>query len=825
MPSARTLCTLIAILSANSFVRAGDPAPAAPLPAPARLTVTPAEFTIVGADNHQLLLVAGSAKGQSEARTVDYSRQATYTTSDAKVASVSGTGMVVPHGDGTAEIRARFGDQEAVAHVTVREFEVEPRVSFTKQIVPLFNKLGCSAGGCHGKASGQNGFKLSLLGFDPKFDYAAVVEEARGRRVFPASPASSLLLLKGAGLVPHGGGKRLVKDSTDYEVMLRWIRQGTPPGTDRDPSVVALECSPKSVVLGRNAEFQVIVTARYSDGSSRDVTLDSHFKSNELTLATVDGAGLVQTEANSGDTAIMARYMGQVAVCGVTVPLNDTPIAEKALDLPKRNYIDNLVQAKWRKLNVAPSPVADDSTFFRRAHVDAIGTLPTPAEVRAFLDDQDPEKRVKLIDKLLARGEYADFWAMKWGDILRNKRGGDRDHMRGTYAFHAWIRNALATNMPYDQFVRNIIAAQGTVDQHPPVIWYRTVRNPTHQTNDTAQLFLGTRISCAQCHHHPYEKWSQDDYYQLQAFFARMGRKEGEISQEPAIFVRPDGAVHNPQTRKLMQARGLDGPAVVVGEDEDPRQKLVDWMADPKNPFFARALANRYWAHFMGRGLVEPIDDMRATNPPSNPELLDALAQDFIDHKFDIKHLVRTIMTSTAYQLSCEPIPENVNDQQNYARAYPRRLLAEVMLDGINQVTGTQESFGGLPKGSRAIQLPDESVGSYFLDVFGRPTRETPCECERPKEANLAQALHLLNSGDVQGKLGNAGGRLTALLKDKKSDAEVLEELYLAAYARRPTADEARKVLVYLAEEKDRKAAFEDVLWALLNSKEFLFNH
>jgi hypothetical protein len=463
--------------------------------------------------------------------------------------------------------------------------------------------------------------------------------------------------------------------------------------------------------------------------------------------------------------------------------------------------------------------------FLRRAYLECIGTLPTPEEVRTFLDDTDSKKREKAVDRILARNEYADFWALKWGDLLRNQRKGDKDQQRGTYAFHAWIRNAFATNMPYDQFVRNIIAAQGTVDQHPPVIWYRTVRNLTHQTNDTAQLFLGTRINCAQCHHHPYEKWSQDDYYQLQAFFGRMGRKSGEVAQEPAIFVRPDGDVRNPATGKVMAARGLDGPAVTIGIEEDPRQKLVDWMVAKDNPFFARAISNRLWGHFLGRGLVDPVDDMRVTNPPSNPELLDAMAKDLVEHQYDLKHLIRAIMLSSTYQLSSEPNEGNLHDQQNYARAYPRRLLAEVMLDALSSITGVQENFPGLPKGTRAIQLPDESIASQFLDTFGRPTRETACECERPREANLAQALQLLNSTDLQNKVAAPQGRLAALLKEIKTDAALIEEVYLLVYGRKPREKEVATVQAYLAEQKDRKAAFEDLLWALLNTKEFLFNH
>jgi hypothetical protein len=517
--------------------------------------------------------------------------------------------------------------------------------------------------------------------------------------------------------------------------------------------------------------------------------------------------------------------MGQVDVCRISIPMADSTPSVAWPELPRQNYIDDLVQAKWKKLNLVPSPLADDASFLRRAFLDGIGTLPTLIEIREFLADKDPKKREKWVDRILARNEYADFWSVKWGDLLRNQRKGQKDHQRGTFAFHAWIRNALAINMPYDQFVRSILAAQGTVDQHPPVIWYRTVRNLTHQTNDTAQLFLGTRINCAQCHHHPYEKWSQEDYYQLQAFFARMGRKAGEIAQEPAIFVRADGNVRNPANGKIMQPRGLDGPDLIIGEDEDPRQKLVDWMVQPDNPFFARAICNRLWGHFLGRGLVEPVDDIRITNPPSNPELLDALARDFVAHKFNLKHVIRTIMVSTTYQLAAEPNPNNIHDQQNYARAYPRRLLAEVMLDAISQVTGIQENFAGLPQGTRTIQLPDESVQSYFLDVFGRPTRETPCECERPREANLAQALHILNSNEVQTKVVSPNGRLAAMLTENKSDPALIEELYLLAFARLPRPNETKTVVDYIAQQKDRKTAFEDLLWAMLNTKEFLFNH
>ena len=814
----RRFAMFVALSIFPIVVSAAEPVASTSTPVPTVLRVLPAEATLRGGDALQRLLVLNRAGA-------DESRRVAYRSSDPSVASVTLDGVVSPRGDGSAEIIATLGDQSVTARVTVEGFGVERPVGFRNQVLPIFTKAGCNTGGCHGKASGQNGFKLSLLGFEPEFDYDAIVKEARGRRLFPARPEQSLLLLKSVAAVPHGGGRRFTAGSTEFEILKRWIEQGAPPGSPSDPSVVRVECQPKEATVGLRGDQQVLVTAHYSDGTRRDVTREAQFKSNEPDIARVDEQGLVHTDAATGETAIMARYMGRVDVCRVTIPLPPADSSSPRPELPIGNYVDNLIRAKWEKLNLVPSPLTDDSTFLRRAYLDAIGTLPTPDEARAFLADTSPTKRAAWVDKLLTRPEYADFWAVKWGDLLRNKRGGQREHQRGTYAFHAWIRNALASNMPYDRFVRSIIAAQGTVDQHPPVIWYRTVRNLTHQTNDTAQLFLGTRINCAQCHNHPYEKWSQEDYYRLQAFFGRVGKKSGEIAQEPAIYVKADGVVRHPKTGKAMAPRGLDGPEVTFGEDEDPRQGLVDWMASPDNPYFARAMANRLWGHFLGRGLVEPIDDMRATNPPSDPELLDALARDFVEHKFDVKHVIRTIMTSTAYQLSSEPTPGNIQDRQNYARAYPRRLSAEVMLDAICQVTGTLEEFNGLPKGTRTIQLPDESIPSYFLDVFGRPQRETPCECERPREADLAQALELLNSDPLQSKVGAARGRLARLIEAKAPDPAIVEEIYLAALGRVPRPAEAENLLAYIADQKDRKAALEDIEWAVLNTKEFLFNH
>ena len=819
-----TLTLLIGLAGFASSIRADEKTDP---PIPASLSINPAEFAIQGADNVQRLLISGKASKGAGAVAFDYSRHATYESSNAAIAVVTKDGVVIPKGNGTVQIRASFRpanrDREGDGDRFQRE---QAPVSFRNQVVPILTRHGCNSGGCHGKQLGTEQLQAVAAGLRHRFRFqrpgqgssrptsdarragqqpAFAQGDRRGSpRRRPAHEARQFRIRTAAPLGPARHAQRIRQGSAGHAH--RMLRR-RPASSACMPSNSCW--SPRSIRMA----------------PSRDVTHEAQFKSNEINLVSVDDAGLMQTVGSTGDTSVMARYMGQVDVCNLSIPLAAVPANAPVVVIPKKNYIDERVQAKWQELKLTPSPLADDATFLRRAYLDAIGTLPTPAEVREFLADKSPNKREQVIDHLLSRNEYADFWAVKWGDLLRNQRHGQKEQQRGTFAFHAWIRNAFASNMPYDKFVRNIIAAQGTVDQHPPVIWYRTVRNLTHQTNDTAQLFLGTRINCAQCHHHPYEKWSQDDYYQLQAFFARMGRKAGEIAQEPAIFVKLDGQVRNPVTNKLMQPRGLDGPALDISEDDDPRHKLVDWMAAPENPFFARALANRMWAHFMSRGLVEPVDDLRVTNPPTNPELLDALAQDFIKHKFDVKHLIRSIMTSSTYQLSSEPHVGNLHDKQSYARAYPRRLLAEVMLDAISNVTGVQENFGGLPKGTRAIQLPDESVGSYFLDTFGRPTRETPCECERPREANLAQALHLLNSGEVQNKIASGNGRIALLFKAKKSDAEIVEELYLLALGRLPRPEEQRSVLAYVAAESDRKAALEDVLWAILNTKEFLFNH
>ena len=715
------------------------------------------------------------------------------------VAQIEG-GKVSPKADGKAVYEVLVDDPVAKTpvkgsvEVSVQNFTKERVIHFTNEIEPILTKAGCNSGGCHGKQSGQNGFALSLLGFDTLKDYEAIVREGRGRRIFPAAPAQSLLLTKATGIVPHGGGHRFDAQSREYALVLRWINQGAPKGKDDDAHVDRIDVFPHDRVLLDSKTQQLRVVAHYTDDSTEDVTGRAEYKSQQPDILSVEGHGAVTALRIDGEGAIMVRYAGLVDVARLTIPFSrGLPDAAYAHFKPK-NYVDDLVLQKWKKLGVAPSPLCTDEEFIRRAFLDALGTLPTPDEVRQFLDDSAPNKREYLIDRILERPEYAEYWAQLWGDLLRNKREGD-EQKRGTFAFAGWIRNSFVQNKPYDQFVREILTAQGEVGDNPPVNWYRHVRNQTHLVNDTSQLFLGTRVACANCHNHPYEKMSQDDYWGFAAFFSRVGKKQGDVPADQAVFVQRTGETSNPRTGKQMKPKGLMGPQYDYVRGEDPRIKLVDWMTAPDNPYFSKALANRMWGQVMGVGLVNAVDDMRVTNPPSNPALLDALAKDFVDHKFDRKHILRTILKSEVYSLSSNPIKENASDHQNFARYKPKRMAAEVLLDAVGEVTGAPERFGGFPQGTRAIDLPDQGVGNYFLTTFGRSGRETACECERSYAPNLSQTLHLMNSPEIQGKIADGKGILSKLLNDKKSSTEIVGELFLRALSRKPTANEKKEAV------------------------------
>ncbi len=786
-----------------------------------------------GADARQQLLVTAKFNSGWQC---DFTRQVTYETVPSGIVQVEKSGLLTPLADGKATITAKSAEGlVATLPVTVEKFKAVEPINFPNQIVPIFTKNGCNGGGCHGKSSGQNGFKLSLLGFEPTEDYEHLVKEARGRRLFPASPTRSLLLMKGAASLPHGGGKRLDLASDDYKFLVRWIAQGMPYGKTNDPTVARIEVIPKERTMQLGGEQQLVVLAHYTDGSIHDVTRGALFEANDKDLAKTSETGRITVFDKPGDVAVMVRYQAQASVFRATIPLG-APVEKLPL---AKTFIDELIFKKLKIVGMPPSEISDDATFVRRACVDIAGRLPTPEETKAFLSDSNPAKRDQLIDKLLDSPDYADNFANKWSALLRNKRV-EATHKHGTYAFHSWIRDSLVMNKPYDQFVREIIGASGEIGNNPAVAWYRQVNNNTAQLEDTAQLFLGQRLQCAQCHHHPFEKWSQQDYYSFGAFFAQVSRKPGTQPGEEMVFhKRGLSTMTNKKTKLPAKPAGLGAPPLELSPDDDPRQALADWMSAKDNRFFARALVNRYWKHFLNRGLVEPEDDMRDTNPATNPELLEAMAKNFVESGYDLKKLVRTICCSQVYQLSAIPNKFNEVDKHYFSRYYPKRMTAEVLFDAVNQVTRSDSKFDGLPVGTRAVQLPDNSfnASSYFLTVFGRPDSSTSCECERSQDASLAQSLHLLNSKDVQEKLTNDKGRAALLAGDTSNSEEFkIRELYFWAFAREPDAKEIALAKSHLEKKpvvKDgkpdeataKRQAYEDILWALLNTKEFLFNH
>lgn len=702
-------------------------------------------------------------------------------------------------------------------------------VSFTNDVVPIFTKAGCNAGPCHAKApAGQNGFRLSLLGFEPADDHEHLVTEGRGRRVSLVAPEESLLLLKASARVPHGGGRRLAEDSAAYATLRRWIEEGARCDTATAPRIEGLAVEPREATVALGDVLRLHVHARYADGTTRDVTETALYESNDTARVTVDESGGVRVGSTPGRAAIMIRYQGRVAVAAFGIPQGP------AVDVPApRNFVDELVFANLGRLGIPPSLPCDDATFLRRVSLDVTGSLPTAETARAFLESTDPDKRDVLVETLLRSPEYADFFAAKWTALLKNRRD-DASDMVSNFAFHAWVRDGLLANKPYDQFVRELLGATGTVVGSPPVAWYKRVKDPKEQIEDVAQLFLGVRMQCAQCHHHPFERWSQDDYYGLAAFFSQVGRKPSGIRGEDLIFhKRGPAGMANPRTAALVRPAGLGAAAVPIPPDDDPRLRLADWMADPANPFFAPAVANRYWKHFFGRGLVEPEDDIRETNPPTNPELLDALAAHVVSSGFDLKELVRAIVRSRTYQLG-SATAENARDLQNFSHVAPRRLPAEVLLDALDRVAETTTTFANLPPGTRAIALPDNSYNAStpFLKVFGRPDNASACECERASSPSLAQSLHLINAGDVKAKLAADQGRAARYAREARPVAESFRELVLVAYAREPRPEEVAIAEAYVAEAGTgaevaaaRRERFEDLVWAVVNTKEFLFNH
>lgn len=791
-------------------------APTAPVTS---IEVYPATIALTSPRAEQRL---GVLAKHADGRQWDHTRTAKLTSDTPKIVTIE-NGIARPVGDGDGTLTVEVGGKTATVSVKVSGMKAERSVEFTRAIVPILTRAGCNQGACHGASLGRGGFRLSLRGYDPDFDHPQIVQSAEGRRVVLSDPERSILLQKPAGLMDHAGGERLRASSREYDTLRRWIEDGAPAPTAKDPTVTKLEIWPPARVLVVGEQQQLLARVVWSDGLVEDVTPLVSFDAINEGVAAVTPAGLV-TAKGLGESFVMARFQGQATVAQVTLPYGLKP---DDTGFTPRNFIDEKLAQKWKSLGLSPSPLCSDEEFIRRVYLDAIGTLPTPDEIKAFLASKDASKRDKLIDAVLNRPEFVDFWAYKWGDLLRINRDVLQD--KGMWAFHNWVRASLRDNLPMDKMVRDIITAEGSTFLDGPANYYQTARTPADWSETTVQLFLGIRIQCAKCHQHPFEKWTQEDYHGMVGFFTRMGTKTsqefGIFGRETVVYLRPTGETTHPKTGRVVPPHPLDGTP--VDDPIDRRRQLADWLTKPDNPWFARNMVNRFWAYTMGRGLVEPIDDMRNTNPPSNPELLDALAADLGKNGFDTKHLLRTIFASRAYQLSSRSTPANKADASNvhHTRAMPKRLTAEQLADAIDFATGTREKYVGLPLGTRAIQLPDTRVRSFLMDTFGRPPRQITCECERVSQPNIAQAMHLLNGDFLNKKIDQQDGRIAKLLAAKAKPEAIIEEAYLVTLSRKPRPEEVTWAVGWINKAPNLREGAGDLLGVLLNSREFLFNH
>ncbi|QDU50647.1 DUF1549 and DUF1553 domain-containing protein [Gimesia panareensis] len=772
----------------------------------------------------QLQVVGIDERGRKS----DQTRKVTFQATPADKVSIDERGRVTPLAGGQVTITARaVSGKTAQTRITVHEL-TDTAPGFKDRVMPLLSKYSCNT--CHGKPRGQNGFELSLFGSDAAKDYNFIVKQSRGRRISQALPAESLLLRKATSSIPHGGGKRFAVGSVAWQTMHDWIQGGAPVGSQSDFKVAKIEVLPSERVMTLEGEQQLSVIAHYTNGMVEDVTHLAIYHTNEDSMVEIDESGLVKAQDRQGEFAIVVVYGGQVGAFRGIIPFG-YPVEEQQ---KSNNPIDKAVLAKLDRLGIPPSPRCSDETFLRRVTIDLAGRLPSLEETNAFKADQSSDKRNRKIDELLDSPEYADYFASKWIHLLRNARSAP-EHRRGTFSFHHWIRESFRQNKPYDKFVRDILTASGDVTQHPPATWYREVSKMEDQVENMSQIFLGVRITCARCHHHPFEKWSQQDYYQLAAFFSQVDRKisvDGNPTyfEERIFHKRGVAQVKHPATGENLKPAGLGAEPLTIPADDDPRHKLVDWMVDPQNPYFSTVLVNRYWKHFFGKGIVDPEDDLRETNPPSNPELLESLRQEFIASGYDLKQLARLICQSDTYQRSVETNGYNLEDTQFFSRFYPRRMNAEVVLDAIDQLLGTNTSFTRLPPDMKAVQLPDsaKNFSNEFLQLFGRPKAQSACECERSQDGDLRQSLYLLTSADILQKLSSSKSRPAQLAKEKeKTEAQQITELYLRAFSRPPRADELKLATEHLQKNpyKNKAKAYEDLLWAIFNTKEFLYNH
>ena len=863
----------VAILA--GILCAAQVATAADVPPPAAtnsqsLVILPSTILLRGPKARQALVVEETEGGRF---TGQANQGVVLESSNPHVVRISNS-VAIPAGDGKAVVSAHWQGRTARVEVKVEQQGVRSPWSFRNHVQSVLTKAGCNSGACHGAAAGKNGFKLSLRGYDPEADFLMITRQSRGRRIVPSDPGRSLILLKPTGAIPHKGGLRFAVDSREYRVLAEWIAAGTPCPSPEDPRIERLEVLPATAVLRKGASQQLLVRAHFSDGHAEDVTSWAKFTSTNQTVCQVDDGGKLKVTGN-GEGAIVAWYLSRNVVASVTVPFENRLSADTFARAERHNDIDERILDKLRHLNVPPSPPCSDGEFLRRASLETIGLLPTADEARTFLADRAPQKRTQLVDRLLNRPEFVDYWSSKWSDLLLVSSARLRPQAVAT--FSKWIRDRVAKNEPWDRFVRELIAARGSTLANGAANFYSLHEDPQDMAETVSMAFLGMSINCARCHDHPLEKWTNDDYYAMANLFARVREKGGaadggEGDGNRVIFVADSGELIQPRTGKPQRPRPLDGQTLSFDATLDRRQALADWLADPKNPYFSRAIVNRVWSNFMGPGLVEAVDDMRLTNPPSNAELLTALADDLVHSGYDLKSLMRRIMTSAAYQRSSAALPGNQGDERFYSRFYPRRLKAEVLLDAVSQVTASPTSFKGHPSGTRSLQLADSQADSYFLNVFGRPERLITCECERSNEPSMSQVLHITNGETLNGKIEAKHNRIDALLRNGADDRAIVEDLYLAALTRMPTPTEEGRLATALADVetgdrqgplaglqksisealaiKDvlrrkealarldgamreipkkaadaRRKAIEDLYWSVLSSKEFLFDH
>lgn len=707
-----------------------------------------------------------------------------------------------------------------------------PILKFELDIQPILTARGCNSGPCHGKSRGQNGFALSLLGFDANMDFDAIVKNARGRRIKIASPTESLLLAKAIGKLPHGGGVRFSESDEDYRLLLRWIEQGSKRTDDTDPKLVSIELTPKPYSLKAGQHESLTVTATYSDGHIRNVTNMCAFQSNEPAVVSVSADGRLQAGMLPGESTIMARYMGKIATWSTAVPRSEVVPSTQYDSLPRNNFIDGLVYAKLATLNILPSEPCNETQFLRRLYLDAIGRFPSATEVENYLQDSQPDKKSRWIEAVLQRPEYSDFWANKWADLLRPNPY--RVGIKTTYSLDAWLRDAFRKNLPHDEFTRRLVTAQGSTWRNGAVTIFRDRREPAEITTMVSQLFLGLRMECAKCHQHPFEVYGQADFYGMAAHFAKVGYKGVGLSppisgSEEIVFARADGEVRHPLTNQVLHPTPLFGQARETQPNEDPRTVLADWMTNPSNPTFAQVAVNRLWAEVFGLGIVDPVDDFRATNPASNQPLLTALADHFQSVGYDNKKMLATLFASHVYQLSSRPNPTNESDHRNFSRHYRKRLRAEVLSDALTDITLQGENFDGMPAGFRAIELWTFRADSELLDAFGRPDPNQDPPCERASSATMTQALHLMNASKIQKRISADGSRSHILADSDLAPAAIISQLYLTVFNRHPDASELEALeseFQSLPKENlkaERRKLIEDLLWSMVNSPEFLY--